>query len=81
MWWVRYYWAAACGGEDGILQLLQQLTAEVKLCMQQLGVSQLRQLNPRRGGARGRAPGRMNGLWGLGRKMDIAAILDVFEFC
>ena len=43
----RYYWAAACGGEEGIVQLVQQLTAELKLCMQQLGVSQLRQLNPR----------------------------------
>lgn len=42
-----YYWAAACGGEEGIVQLVQQLTAELKLCMQQLGVSQLRQLNPR----------------------------------
>ena len=58
--WPRYYWAAACGGEEGIVQLVQQLTAELKLCMQQLGVSQLRQLNPRRGWG----PGGM--VFGLG---------------
>ncbi|CAK9106810.1 unnamed protein product [Durusdinium trenchii] len=39
-----YYWAAACHGEEGIVQLVERLTFEVRRCMAQLGCRRLSEL-------------------------------------
>lgn len=43
----RYYWAAACHGEEGIIRLVEQLNAELRLTMAQLGVAQVKDLTIR----------------------------------
>lgn len=43
----RYYWAAACHGEEGIIRLVEQLNAELRLTMAQLGVAQVKDLTTR----------------------------------
>ena len=45
----RYYWAAACHGEEGIIRLVEQLNAELRLTMAQLGVAQVQDLTTRLG--------------------------------
>eukprot|EP00434_Breviolum_minutum_P010638 symbB.v1.2.009384.t1/scaffold595.1/size183375/6 len=42
-----YYWAAACHGEEGIIRLVEQLNAELRLTMAQLGVAQVKDLTTR----------------------------------
>jgi len=41
-----YYWAAACNGEDGIVFLLDMLTAELQHAMAQAGANTLGMLQP-----------------------------------